>query len=125
MRIGDLAKRCKVSCDTLRMYEKQGLIRADRWPNGYRDFPEGTEDVVHLIRQGQSMGFSLAEIGALMRDMQGAMSGEQVAEMLQAKLDEIDARIAAMQELRNMVAERLTQACPLGWGNTAQGSSAA
>ncbi|OUS37032.1 hypothetical protein A9Q94_07510 [Rhodobacterales bacterium 56_14_T64] len=125
MRIGDLAKRCKVSCDTLRMYEKRGLIRADRWPNGYRDFPEGTEDVVNLIRQGQSMGFSLAEIGALMRDMQGAMSGEQVADLLQSKLDEIDARIATMQQLRTMVAERLTQACPLGWGNTAQDKSVA
>lgn len=119
MRIGDLASRAGVSTDALRLYEKQGLIQADRWPNGYRDFSNGTEEVVKLIRLAQSLGFSLAEIGALMRGMNGGLSQDQVSELLGSKLAEIDARIAGMQKLRDVVQTRLSTACPLGWGKTA------
>jgi MerR family transcriptional regulator, copper efflux regulator len=119
MRIGDLASRAGVSTDTLRLYEKQGLIHADRWPNGYRDFSNGTEDIVKLIRLAQSLGFSLAEIGALMRGMNGRLTQDQVSDLLGAKLAEIDARIAAMQKLRGIVLTRLSEACPLGLGKAA------
>lgn len=119
MRIGELASRAGVSTDTLRLYEKQGLIHADRWPNGYRDFSNGTEDIVKLIRLAQSLGFSLAEIGALMRGMNGGLTQGQVGDLLGSKLAEIDARIAAMQKLRGIVLTRLSAACPLGLGKPA------
>jgi MerR family copper efflux transcriptional regulator len=116
MRIGELAERAGVSCDTLRLYERQGLIQADRRANGYRDFPAQMLEVVQLIRLAQSLGFTLAEIGGLMRGMAGAMSQEEVAALLRDKLAEIDGRIAGLQELRGVIAARLEQACPLGWG---------
>ncbi|NDW46863.1 MerR family transcriptional regulator [Ruegeria sp. PrR005] len=114
MRIGELAERTGVSCDALRLYERQGLIQADRWPNGYRDFSDEAEALVRLIRQAQGLGFSLAEIGGLLRGLSGGLSSDQVAEVLTAKLAEIDGRISALTDLRALLAARLADACPLG-----------
>lgn len=114
MRIGELAARVGVSCDTLRLYEKRGLIRADRRANGYRDYPEAAPDLVRLIRQAQALGFSLREIGELLRGMNGQLSRDEVAQLLRAKLAEIDSRLDSMQHLRGLLAARLADACPLG-----------
>ncbi|WP_294227300.1 MerR family transcriptional regulator [uncultured Shimia sp.] len=114
MRIGKLAEASDVSRDTLRYYEKQGLIRADRWPNGYRDYPEGMVDMVRLIRQGQALGFSLKEIGALVKGLGGGLSQGEVETLLRGKLAEIDARMQELSNLRAVVARRLAEACPLG-----------
>jgi len=114
MRIGTLAARVGVSCDALRLYEKRGLIRAERRANGYRDYSEQTQALVGLIRQAQTLGFSLREIGELLRGMNGHLSGDEVARLLRSKLAEIDTRLASMQNLRDLLAARLTDACPLG-----------
>jgi len=114
MRIGSLAEASGVSRDTLRYYEKQGLIRADRWPNGYRDYPEGMVEMVRLIRQGQALGFSLKEIGALVQGLGGGLSQVEVEQLLRGKLAEIDARMKELSNLRAVVAQRLAEACPLG-----------
>ncbi len=113
MRIGALAEATGVSRDTLRFYEKQGLIQADRWPNGYRDYPEGMIEMVRLIRQAQALGFGLSEIGALLRGLDGGFSAGEVEAVLREKLAEIDGRLQALQELRTVVAARLEAACPL------------
>ncbi|WP_294114017.1 MerR family transcriptional regulator [Shimia sp.] len=114
MRIGALAEASGVSRDTLRYYEKQGLIHADRWPNGYRDYPEGMVEMVRLIRQGQALGFSLKEIGALVQGLGGGLSQAEVETLLRGKLAEIDARMQELSDLRAVVARRLAKACPLG-----------
>ena len=114
MQIGELAAQVGVSCDTLRLYEKRGLIRADRRANGYRDYPETALALVQLIRQAQTLGFSLREIGELLRGMNGQLSRDEVAGLLRAKLGEIDTRLASMQQLRGLLAARLEDACPLG-----------
>lgn len=98
MRIGELARRAGVSPDTLRFYEARGLIAADRRSNGYRDYPTGELARLALIRQAKALGFSLAEIGVLLDQIGGEPA--EVAALLQPKLDEIDARIAAMTSLR-------------------------
>ena len=53
-----------------------------------------------LIRQAKALGFSLAEIGVLLDQIGGELPPAEVAALLQPKLDEIDARIAAMTSLR-------------------------
>lgn len=120
MRIGELAARAGVSTDALRLYERQGLIRADRRANGYRDFPDPMLQQVHLIRLAQSLGFKLAEIGNLMRSMEDALDAEAVAAILREKRAEVDARIAGLQKLGALIDARLEQVCPLGLGSTAQ-----
>ncbi|KPA22130.1 Mercuric resistance operon regulatory protein [Shimia sp. SK013] len=114
MRIGVLAERSGVSRDALRFYERQGLIRADRHQNGYRDYSEGIVSLVALIRQAQALGFTLAEIGALLQGLGSGLSQGEIEAVLREKLAEIDARMAALVELRAVVETRLEKACPLG-----------
>jgi MerR family copper efflux transcriptional regulator len=113
MRIGVLARKVGVSVDAIRLYEARGLIRADRRGNGYRDFPEPTLDRLRLIRLGQSLGFSLAEIGEVLREVGGGMAAEDVAALLGERIAAVDARIAALQELRGLLSARRQAACPL------------
>ncbi|WP_270729353.1 MerR family transcriptional regulator [Shimia sp. Alg240-R146] len=116
MRIGQVSEVTGVSRDALRFYERQGLIRAERHGNGYRDYSENTVALVGLIRQAQGLGFSLNEIGSLLRGMGSGMSQGDLEAVLREKLDEIDARMVALGQLRDVVATRLAQACPLGFG---------
>jgi len=62
MQIGELAKRSGLPIDTLRYYEKQGLIpEPPRKTSGYRDYPVITLQYLHLIHSAKSVGFSLKE----------------------------------------------------------------
>lgn len=66
MKIGAIARAAGVSCDTLRFYEKLGLIRSTRTDNSYRHYAPETAQLVTYIRTAQRLGFSLSEIGASM-----------------------------------------------------------
>lgn len=114
MKIGELAQRTNVSTDTLRLYEKQGLIRSERRDNGYRDFDQGMVRLVNLIRLGQKMGFTLREMKEVIDVIANrALSTEETANLLQQKLDDVDAKIAEMIKLRGLLADTLNQVCPL------------
>ena len=117
MRIGDIAQATGISRDTLRFYEKRGLLTARRSGNGYRDYPPEAVQWLTYIRTAQSLGFTLAEIEAgmpLLADP--ATSGAELRSALERKLADIDARIAGLAELRTTLAQRLAEpldACPL------------
>lgn len=114
MKIGELAQRTNVSTDTLRLYEKQGLIRSERRDNGYRDFDQGMVRLVNLIRLGQKMGFTLHEMKEVIDVIANrSLSTEETANLLQQKLDDVDAKIAEMIKLRGLLADTLNQVCPL------------
>ena len=117
MRIGELALATSLSRDTLRFYEKRGLLRSRRLPNGYRDYPQEAVQWLCYLRSAQALGFTLAEIEAgmpLLADP--ATSGGELRAALERKLADIDARIAGLAELRAGLAQRLAEpldACPL------------
>ncbi|MDP1668504.1 MerR family transcriptional regulator [Phaeovulum sp.] len=114
MRIGELAEASGVSVDTLRFYERRGLVPADRRGNGYRDYPEPTVALVRLIRLAQRLGFSLREIEAVAKGLQATGLDERaVADMLRAKIAEVEARAADLMHLRDLLQARLDAACPL------------
>lgn len=114
MRIGHLAQAAGVSCDTLRFYEKQGLIRSIRAANGYRTYAPETVDLVGYIRTAQKLGFSLAEIGGSLPAVWSAPDPDAaVAALLAEKVRVIDERIADLQRLRSELQERVRQTCPL------------
>ncbi len=116
MQIGELAARSGLSHDTLRFYQRQGLLSAARDPNGYRRYGPDSEARLSLIRLGQGLGFSLAEIRAVLAQLaalEGADAGLDVQQLLQQKLAEIDARLATLQGLRAQLAQQLGQRCPL------------
>lgn len=118
MLIGELATAAGISRDTLRFYEQQGLIRARRRENGYRDYPKEILMLVNYIRTAQQLGFTLTEIGHNLPDIwEAADPGPAIAQVLSKKLKEIDSRIEALRELRAQLAARIALSCPLVGGH--------
>ena len=89
MRIGTFVKRTGLSRDTIRFYERRGLLRPAVLPNGYRDFPEPLVERARQIRLGQSLGFTLAVIATLLKEWE--VQGMSVSRQLE---------VLAMQETR-------------------------
>lgn len=113
MKIGELAAKTGVSRDTLRFYEKRGLISARRAGNGYRDYPPDLAPFVLYIRTAQRLGFSLAEIGAAATGLGADGDAERIAGLLREKIDAIDRRIGELEALRAELCARLGDVCPL------------
>lgn len=111
MWIGALAARCNVSRDTIRLYEAQGLVRPRRGgqgTHGYRVYSEHDVRRVQLVRQAQTLGFSLKEIAALIdvwADRTLAPAGKR--RVLSDKIGEVDRRIEALRTLRTQLADAL------------------
>lgn len=66
MRIGELATRAGVKPETLRYYERRGLLGAARRPSGFRDYEREALRRVRFIRRAQDLGFTLEEIRGLL-----------------------------------------------------------
>lgn len=117
MHIGELAAATGLSRDTLRFYERRGLLRARRQANGYRDYPPEAVQWLCYLRSAQALGFTLAEIETglpLLTAPDSAAPG--LREALRRKLDDIDARIAALGALRAGLVRELERpgaVCPL------------
>ena len=97
MRIGELAKRSGVSRDTLRFYERQGLIRSAPGPdatNSYRDYPDEALITLEQIADAQAAGISIADLAILLGQLEAADPETFDAEaFLQERIDEVQARI--------------------------------
>lgn len=99
MTIGELARHTGVSSDTIRYYERIGLMpRARRTPGGYRDYPEGAGHRITVIRNAAQLGFPLREIARVLRirDAGGAPC-RQVRDYARELVGEIERRISALQ----------------------------
>ncbi|MGW2958674.1 MerR family transcriptional regulator [Streptomyces sp. NPDC001220] len=114
MRIGELAARAGLSKDTIRFYERIGLVTGRRLSNGYRDFPPETVPWLHYVRTAQTLGFSLAEIGRHFEELGDAPdSAEALSALFQEKIRVVDARMAELAALRSELEERVGTGCPL------------
>jgi DNA-binding transcriptional MerR regulator len=96
MLIAELEVRSGLSRDTLRYYERQGLISPPlRSPNGYRHYDAHTLVELNFIGKAQSIGFTLAQIKPAIEHLRKPPAQcKQVIESLLAKRDEIELRIA-------------------------------
>ncbi|AEM81382.1 MerR family transcriptional regulator [Streptomyces violaceusniger] len=113
MRIGELATHAGMTKDTIRFYEKIGLVAGQRLANGYRDFPAETVTWLHYVRTAQTLGFSLAEIaqhGEKLSDAPDA--AEALSALLEEKIRVIDTRMAELAVLRADLEERVGTGCP-------------
>nr|MDQ3327375.1 heavy metal-responsive transcriptional regulator [Chloroflexota bacterium] len=102
MRIGELAQLAGVNPRTLRYYERIGLLTpSSRTEAGYRVYSPGDADRLAFIRRAQSVGLSLAEIADViaLRDT-GTVPCRHVRALAEAKVSEIDVRVAELQQLR-------------------------
>ena len=105
MRSGVLARLAGVSTDTLRYYERQGLLlRPPRDTSGYRRYPPSALARVRVIQQALDAGFTIVDLARVFaqRDAGGAPCRE-VLRIATARLQELDERIAGLSALRTQL----------------------
>ena len=123
MTIGTLAKQCGVGVETIRFYEREGLLpQPERKPSGYRLYTEEAADRLHFIREAKDLGFSLREIRELLNtNLDGEQVCNDVRSMAESKIADIDKKIAVLQRMRTTLSElvlacthnRETEPCPI------------
>ena len=102
MRIGELSKKTGIATDTLRYYEKEGLISpAIRSSNGYRQYNQDSYQQLQFINRAKDVGFTLKECRELLAifKQRNAHTCEDVKSLTVIKLQQIEQR---MQDLKNM-----------------------
>jgi len=112
LRIGQLASRAGVGVETVRFYEREGLIpEPPRRPSGYRDYPTETVTRIVFIRRAKELGFSLKEICELLEfRVRPRRSCAHVKQSAEAKIADIDGKIANLRRMRRALQD-LTTAC--------------
>lgn len=114
MKIGQLAQHAGVGIDTIRYYEREGLLpKAVRLPSGYRSYDVDAARRLRFVRRAKLLGFSLPEIRellALTADGNGGDMGVLRASAA-AKLADVEARLAELARVRDGLAA-LVAACP-------------
>lgn len=102
-QIGELAARSGLTPDALRYYERLGLLPpSQRTAGGFRVYPPAALDRLRFIKQAQTLGLSLQEIGALVSytDRGGLKRCQRVHDLLQRKIVDLDTKLAELQEFR-------------------------
>jgi MerR family Zn(II)-responsive transcriptional regulator of zntA len=120
LTIGKLAALAKTSTDTLRYYEREGLIEpADRTESGYRLYDKDSARRIHFIKQAQHCGFTLTEIRDLLvlRNRDAACCGDVRTRAIEKKL-QLEHKIKAMKSmskaLDHLIADCADETQPIG-----------
>ena len=115
MKIGQVADLAEVSIDTVRFYERRGVLPPPaRTPSGYRTYTPATVERIHLARRLQQLGLTLDEvIDALHATDRGDITCTSERWRLETVLDRIDTKIAELQATRRHV-EDVIAACDNG-----------
>ena len=112
LTIGQLAQRAGVGVETVRFYEREGLIsEPPRRPSGYRAYPPETVTRIVFIRRAKDLGFSLKEINELLAlRVRPRRNCDLVKRNADAKIADIDTKMAALRRMRRALTH-LTRAC--------------
>jgi len=107
--IGKLAKQTEVTIETIRYYQRLGLLAEPEKPDsGYRDYPADAVTKIRFIKRAQQAGFTLKEIAALL-----ALDGAHCADvrlLAEQKCRQIDEQITALMALRQAL-KTLADSC--------------
>lgn len=123
LTIGQVARAANVHVETLRYYERRGLVpKPPRSPSLYRYYPEDTVPRVQFVKHAQELGFSLLEIRDLL-SLRAAPKARcaDVKRRTATKIEEIEAKIRALQAMRRALRRLVSQcdgelpasACPI------------
>lgn len=115
MWISEAARESGVNVQTLRYYERRGLLpRTPRRGSGYREFPAESVQVVRFIKRAQELGFSLDEVEELIR-LRGVRRAERhrVRAIAERKIVDIDRKIQQLEAMRVALAV-LVESCHHG-----------
>ncbi len=109
--IGQLAKRAGVAIDTVRYYERNGLLApAGRLESGYRRYSETQLKRLRFIRRAKTLGFTLADIRELLA-LSDERSVAKVKRAAEAKLADVEQRLAELERIRGGL-RMLVASCP-------------
>jgi MerR family transcriptional regulator, mercuric resistance operon regulatory protein len=105
--IGQLASAAGVNVETIRYYERRGLLRQPpRIGDGYRRYSEDDLDRLHFVARAKRLGFTLSEIGALIGPATDGSTGS-ILELARSKMDDLrrqqDALAATQQRLTSLI----------------------
>jgi DNA-binding transcriptional MerR regulator len=113
LRAGQVAHAVGVNIETLRYYERRGIIpKPDRSLGGHRLYDEDTVTILRVIKAAQRLGFSLDEVAELLeagRHHHGPPAGLQ--SRAEAKLTEINAKIADLEVIRDSLIQARDAGC--------------
>jgi len=103
MKIGELADEAGVNVQTIRYYERRGLLPEPvRRPSGYREYEPGILDRLRFIRRAQELGFTLTEIGDLLAlRLDPSTPAEAVKARAEAKIADIDRKLHDLEHIRH------------------------
>ena len=97
--IGKLARDAQVPIDTIRFYEKCGLLQPARRPSGFRDYCQEDLQRLIFIRRARELGFSIEEIGQLLR-LEGALEPGLIQRAVEEHLAVVDQKISELKSWR-------------------------
>jgi len=111
MKIGQVAAEADVSVDTVRFYERRGVLPPpQRRPSGYREYPASTVERLRVARTLQHLGFRLDEIiDALHAHDSGTATCEGELWRLEAVVDRIDAKISELRRTRRTITATIAE----------------
>lgn len=121
MTIGELAERLGVNVQTVRYYERRGLlVPAERRASGYRVYTETAVHRLQFIRRSQELGFTLGEIRDLLElRLDPDTRAADVKQRATQKIDEIDGKIRDLEQIRSALSH-LAGSCSGGRGPTGE-----
>lgn len=106
--IGRLAKQAGVNIDTVRFYEREGLLeRAPRSASGYRLYRSADADRLKFIRRAKELGFSLEDIAELLRLAEGGEKRADVKAIAQRRVADLERRIEELQAMHAILAHHV------------------
>ncbi len=112
MHIGEAAARSGVAAKTIRYYESVGLLaKANRTPNGYRDYSDADVETLRFVSRARSLGFSVHQVGELLdfyRDTKRCSADVKAIAM--ARIADLDRKVAEVQAMR-MTLHHLADCC--------------
>ncbi len=112
LTIGQVAKEAGVGVETLRYYEREGLVKEPpRRVSGYRQYPEDVVKRIHFIKRAQELGFSLKEIAELLAlRVDPQTPSVEVKRRAEAKLADIERKVEELLRMKRAL-EQITQLC--------------
>src|SRR5215831_1820760 len=107
MTIGQVAKLAGVGVETIRFYEREGLLnKPKRKQSGYRMFENEAVNRIRFIKSVKELGFSLKEIRELLfLRVDSRSTATEVKKRVDSKIDQIDRRIYDLKKVRNALAQ--------------------
>jgi Hg(II)-responsive transcriptional regulator len=123
MRTSEIAGRAGVNTQTLRYYERRGLLpEPPRSRAGYRDYPVSAVGVLRFVKRAQELGFALADVAELLELAEGGPDGcDRARALAEAHAASLEAKIADLRRMRASLGElvatcdrpRADRSCPL------------